>query len=214
MRRPQVVPGDKEESVVRRSAGLLLLAIPLLGACATVPTGPSVMVLPGSNKPFDVFQNDDAACRQWALHQSGAAPGDAATASTVGGAAIGTVLGAGLGAAIGAAAGNPGIGAAVGAGSGLVLGTASGANAGYYSGASVQRRYDHAYQQCMYAKGNQIPAVVQRSSRPAYAAPPPPPPPPPPAGTSSAPPPPPAATAAPANVPPPPPGPPPPPPPR
>jgi hypothetical protein len=189
--------------VVRRSFGLLLLAVPLLGACATIPSGPSVMVLPGSNKPFDVFQADDVSCRDWAAYQSGASPATAANTSTVSGAAIGTLLGAGLGAAIGAAAGNPAMGAAVGAGSGLVFGTASGANAGYYSGMSVQRRYDNAYLQCMYAKGNQVPAVVQRSSRSTYAGPPPPPP-------ANAP----AVTTPTGNIPPPPPGPPPPPPPR
>jgi hypothetical protein len=66
----------------------------------------------------------------------------------------------------------------------------------------VQRRYDVAYTQCMYAKGNQVPMRGVPRSRPAYAtpAPPPPPPPPPPA-------------AMPLGAPPPPPGPPPPPPP-
>ena len=195
--------------MIKRSAGLLLLAVPLLGACATVPTGPSVMVLPGSGKPFEVFQADDDACRQWALRQSGAPPGDVLTGSTVSGAAIGTLLGGALGAAIGAAAGNPAIGAAVGAGSGLVLGTAGGASADAQWGMSMQRRYDIAYQQCMYAKGNQVPTVAQFSPRRngSYTAPPPPPPPPP----ANAPAPPPAAAPAP---PPPPPGPPPPPPPK
>jgi hypothetical protein len=162
-----------------RAAALLLLVIPFLGACATVPTGPSVMVMPGVGKPFEVFQGDDAACRQWALTQSGTTPSEAATSSTVGGAALGTLLGAALGAAIGAAAGNPALGAAAGAGGGLLFGTAAGANAGFFSGASVQQRYDIAYQQCMYAKGNQIPGMVQRAQRRGYVAGPPPPPPPP-----------------------------------
>jgi hypothetical protein len=48
-------------------------------------------------------------------------------------------------------------GAAVGAGFGLLGGTAVGAGrgSGYY--ASVQGRYDIAYRQCVYAKGNQVP---------------------------------------------------------
>lgn len=192
-----------------RSAGLLLVAVPLLGACATVPSGPSVMVLPGSGKPFEVFQVDDASCRDWAVRQTGATPGQTVTNSAIGGGAIGTLLGGALGAAIGAAAGNPGIGAAVGAGSGLVFGTATGASAGSQAGMTVQQRYDAAYQQCMYAKGNQVPSVAaQYAPRRSYAAPPPPPPPP---ANAPAPPAPPAATAPP---PPPPPGPPPPPPPR
>jgi hypothetical protein len=162
--------------------GLLVILAGLVGGCATIPTGPSVMVLPGSGKVFEQFQFDDATCRQWALQQSGAAPAEAATNSAITSAAVGTVVGAGLGAAIGAAAGNPALGAAVGAGAGLFGGSAIGANAAYASGVAVQQRYDIAYQQCMYAKGNQIPAVV-RAARPAYVtAPNPPPPSSPPAG--------------------------------
>ena len=150
----------------------------LLTACATVPTGPSVMVLPGSGKNFEQFQADDAVCRQWALQQTDTTPNEAGTASAVTSAAVGTVLGAGLGAAIGAASGSPATGAAVGAGAGLLGGTAVGAGNAYGAGLSVQRRYDIAYMQCMYAKGNQIP--ISRAPQPAYTsvAPPPPPPPP------------------------------------
>jgi hypothetical protein len=64
----------------------LVLAIVLLGGCASIPSDPSVMVLPGTGKTFEQFQTDDAVCRH-----------------------------------------------------------------------SVQGRYDIAYRQCMYAKGNQVP---------------------------------------------------------
>ena len=175
--------------------GTLALA---LGACASVPTGPSVMVLPGSTKTFEEFQMDDAVCRQWASEQTGTTTGKASTSSTVSGGAVGTVVGAAAGAAIGAAAGNPAAGAAIGAGTGLVGGTAIGygnAQGAYYS---VQQRYNMAFMQCMYAKGNQIP-VARGSVVPGY--------------SSSTPPPPPPAPPRPANVPPPPAGNPPPPPP-
>src|SRR4030095_8698692 len=43
----------------------------LFGACATVPSGPGVMALPGSGKSFEQFQIDDTACRQWASQQTG-----------------------------------------------------------------------------------------------------------------------------------------------
>jgi hypothetical protein len=178
-------------------AGLAGAAALFLGACASIPTGPSVMVLPGTGKNFDQFQMDDALCRQWAAQQTGTTTERVSTGSTVTGAAIGTALGAAAGAAIGAAAGSPGTGAAVGAGTGLLGGTAVGASRGYSAQTSVQRRYDVAYMQCMYARGNQIP--VARGSQPYTSAPsaaPPPPPPPPPA-------------TRPADVPPPPPGPPP-----
>lgn len=136
---------------------LSLLAELLLAACVMVPTGPNVMVLPGTGKDFEQFQYDDAVCRQWALQQSGAVTTQAATNTTASGAAIGTAVGAASGAAIGAAAGNPAAGAAAGAGIGLVGGTAAGADQAAGAQWTVQQRYDIAYMQCMYAKGNQIP---------------------------------------------------------
>jgi len=153
---------------------LVLLAVAGLNACATVPPGPSVMVWPGPWKPFEVFQSDDAVCRQWAAEQTGTSPNDAFNQNLVAGAGVGTALGAALGAAIGAAYGNVGAGAAIGAASGLLGGTAVATDPAYAAGYAVQKRYDNAYLQCMYAKGNQIPGVDRRSGR---SVPPPPPPP-------------------------------------
>jgi hypothetical protein len=151
------------------------------GGCATVPTGPSVMVLPGTSKSFDQFQFDDASCRQFASQQTGISAGQVSNNATVSGAAIGTVLGAAAGAAIGAAAGNPAMGAAAGAGAGLLGGSAVGYGNAGASYETVQRQYDASYMQCMYAKGHQIPVArgSLASPRVAPAAPPPPPPPPP-----------------------------------
>ncbi len=134
------------------------------------------MALPAPGKSLDQFQMEDAYCKQWASQQIGTSPREASTNSTLQGAGIGTLVGAGLGAAIGAAAGNAGTGAAIGAGSGLLVGTASGANAGEASGYEAQRRYDNAYMQCMYAKGNQIPGVVAPAPSVRRTPPPPPPP--------------------------------------
>ncbi len=138
---------------------MLLLIITLLSACAVMPTGPSVMVLPGVGKPFDQFQVDDMVCRQFAQTQTGIPPGEAGQQSTINTAALGTLLGAGAGAAIGAAAGDAGVGAAIGAGSGLLFGTASGAEAGAGTARSLQSRYDVSYMQCMYAKGHHVPGT-------------------------------------------------------
>lgn len=88
-----------------RRGALLVAAALTLGACATAPRGPSVMVLPGAGKPLEQFQADDGACRQWAAQQPGAGGGD--------------------------------------------------------SSWMVQRRYDIAYQQCMYARGHDIPGVIR-----------------------------------------------------
>ena len=155
---------------------VLILAGVALSSCATMPTGPSVMALPAQYKPFDVFQSEDLECRNWAAQQSGQ-PADAYNQNLAGGAAIGTLLGAGLGAAIGAASGNIGAGAAIGAASGLLGGTAVASGPAYGAGWEVQRRYDNAYQQCMYAKGNLIPGAARTAPRNNRVPPPPPPPP-------------------------------------
>jgi OmpA family protein len=142
---------------MRRLWFLPLAAGLLLTGCPTLPTGPSVMVLPGSGKDFEQFQVDDAVCRQWASRQVGTNTKQAATDAAVTSAAVGTVVGAAAGAAIGAASGDAATGAAVGSGVGLVGGTAVGADRAAGTEWSVQHRYDIAYMQCMYAKGNQVP---------------------------------------------------------
>ncbi len=142
------------------------LALAILSGCVTMPTGPSVMVLPGQGKSFEQFQTDDAVCRQWAGGQIGMQPQAIASQNTATGAVAGTAMGAGLGAAIGAASGGAGTGAAIGAASGLLLGSTAGASSGQSSGWEAQRRYDIAYQQCMYAKGNQIPGYSRSSVTP------------------------------------------------
>lgn len=136
-----------------------ILAVAVLAGCATMPTGPSVRVLPAPGKTFEQFQVDDAVCRQWAERQIGMKPQETANQNTATGAVVGTVVGGGLGAALGAASGNAGAGAAIGAGTGLLFGTAAGASSGEVYGMEAQRRYDNTYVQCMYSKGNQIPGT-------------------------------------------------------
>jgi hypothetical protein len=157
--------------MLRSKLSPLLAALLLLSACATAPTGPSVAVMPGSGKSFEQFNADDGVCRQFATNQIGGAT-EAANDKAIASGAVGTVVGAAVGAALGGRQG-----AAVGAGSGLLVGSASGANASQYGSYSAQRRYDIAYEQCMYAKGNSVPVAgqMQRQSRPpvSYAPPPP-----------------------------------------
>ncbi len=140
---------------------LIVVAATGLTGCAIIPLDPSVMVLPGQGKPFEQFQADDASCRQWAAQQVATTPGQASTESAVSSATIGTLLGAALGAAFGAASGNAGVGAAIGAGSGLLGGTLYGVRASQAAAGTVQWRYDSAYEQCMYAKGNQTPVTMR-----------------------------------------------------
>jgi hypothetical protein len=150
--------------MVRKSWLLPIVAGVSLAGCMRVPTGPNVMVLPGAGKDFAQFTVDDDVCRQWAARQIGPTANRAANDTAVTGAAIGTVLGGAAGAALGAASGNPATGAAVGAGVGLFGGSLMGAGEAENVRWTMQRRYDVAYMQCMYSKGNQVP--VPRGSRP------------------------------------------------
>jgi uncharacterized protein YcfJ len=124
----------------------------LLAACAPMmPVGPTVAAMPAPNKPFEVFVQDDQLCRSWAGASIGPAR-DAANNQML----ASTVTGAVIGAAAGALAGDH-RGAGTGAAVGTLAGAGVGVNQSSMSAWGAQRRYDIAYQQCMYAKGNVIP---------------------------------------------------------
>lgn len=144
-----------------RIFGLSAIAAAALAGCVSVPTGPSVMVLPGDGRTFDQFRYDEADCRNYAYAQIGGATAEQAQADSV---ARSAVLGTLLGAAVGVAVGDSGRAAATGAGVGLAMGAAAGSGAAQSSAYGTQRRYDIAYQQCMYSKGHRIAA----SSRGGY----------------------------------------------
>ena len=129
-----------------------------MGACAAIPpSGPGVMVLPGTSSNFSQFRADDASCRQYAAQSIGSSPAQAAADSGVNSAVTGAAIGAAAGALIGAAGGDPAGGAAVGAGTGLLVGGVGGAEAYGVAADEMQDRYDMAYVQCMYADGHQVP---------------------------------------------------------
>ncbi len=135
----------------------ILLTAGLLTACVNMPTGPSVLTLPGSGATFEHFRFDEHTCRQYAYEQvGGTTPNQASISSGVDSAVIGTALGAVAGAALGG-----GRGAAIGAGTGLLLGGASGASNAQTSGYIGQQRYDNSYIQCMYAKGHRVPVSAR-----------------------------------------------------
>lgn len=159
-------------TTTRSWSGLGLAATAALAAgCAEMPTGPSVSVGPGPYKPFEVFMQDDELCRGWAAHSIGLPGHDDAARAFIASTAAGAALGALAGAALG---GDRGVGG--GAAVGAVAGAAAGSGQSAATAWSAQRRYDIAYQQCMYAKGNFVPAYGYRSdSIPAVPPPPPPP---------------------------------------
>lgn len=139
-----------------KTSGKLFTAITglMLGACVSLPDGPSVMVLPGTGKNFDQFRADDFVCRQFASQQMGGRTASGlASDSGVRSAAVGTILGAAAGAAI-----DGGRGAGIGAGAGMAMGGLSGTQTAQASGYGAQQRYDVGFMQCMYAKGHRIPA--------------------------------------------------------
>ena len=141
---------------------LALLVATLLTACASIPSGPSVMALPGSGKNFNQFRNDDYQCKQFAYEQvGGVTPNQSALASGATSAAVGAGLGAAAGALIGLGTGSAGYGAAIGAGSGLIGGGLAGTGSARASGRMSQQRYDNSYVQCMYAQGHRVPVRGQ-----------------------------------------------------
>ena len=156
-----------------------VLCMFLAGCVVVPPDGPSVVVMPAPGKPFDVFQSDNYACKGFAQQQAGF-NANQAQQQAVGSAAAGAILGAAAGAALG---GNSHA-AASGATGGLLVGSAVGATSNaQMSSYEMQRRYDVAYEQCMYAKGNQVQGYqLPGYQAPGYGAPYYPPPPPPPHG--------------------------------
>jgi hypothetical protein len=153
----RAVDPHKNPRAARSATLLAASAAALLGlaGCAQMPSSPSVHVMPGPNKPFEVFIADDKLCRDWAHSRIGGPGSEAAAQRFAAATATGVVLGAAAGALIGGNHTGAGVGAAVGG----MAGAAVGADQSAYTAGSAQRRYDIAYQQCMYAKGNQVPGV-------------------------------------------------------
>jgi hypothetical protein len=145
----------KRKAAEKVFAGVISVAF--LSACvSSAPTGPSVAVMPAQGKPFEVFQQDQAICKDYAGREVGIDVNSAAQSEVVQGGVAGAVLGA----AAGVALGDNSRAAATGAGIGAVMGTAVGAGNAQRLSSDMQRRYDIAYEQCMYAKGNQLPQAA------------------------------------------------------
>lgn len=137
---------------MRKVAGLTLMLV--LAGCATAPSGPRVAVMPAPGKPFEIFVEEDQICRNYAQQSIGQSRNEAATQNFAGAAAVGTAIGAAAG-ALGGGRDSAGGGAAAGLVAGSMVGAGESANASR----DAQRRYDIAYEQCMYAKGNQLPGM-------------------------------------------------------
>jgi hypothetical protein len=90
------------------------------------------------------LSQDEAQCRQLAMHASGGS-----LKNTAEGTAIGGLIGAAAGAAIGAALGVPGTGAAVGA-------AAGGFGGGAYESFQTSAAFKQAFDQCLRERGHQV----------------------------------------------------------
>ena len=78
------------ETIMQLSKRFALVALPFaLVACVSLPSGPSVMVLPGTGMSFDQFRLDETTCRQYAGEQVGQSSESAGTSAGVSSAAIG-----------------------------------------------------------------------------------------------------------------------------
>lgn len=136
-----------------RNKILVYAAVALtLAGCASMPSGPRVAVMPSPGKPFELFVQEDNICRQFAEQSIGKSANDTGAQTFATSAVTGTAIGATVGGLMGGSDS-----AATGAGMGLMAGSMIGAGESNYSVSDAQRRYDIAYQQCMYAKGNQLP---------------------------------------------------------
>jgi len=150
-----------------KRAVLTLIAISSLAACVSAPTGPTIAIMPREGKPFEVFQQEDQQCREFAANAikdtSNAALKEGATSAV-----IGAALGAAAGAVIqGGSSQNIGTGAGIG----LLGGAAMGAMNSSGKQNQGQTQYNIAYQQCMYSKGNQVPSYPTQRGNPNYAPP-------------------------------------------
>jgi len=132
----------------------------VLAGCAVTPTGPTVMVLPGAQTSPAQFQADSMACQQQAqalMSGSVQAANDQAAANVV----VGTVVGAAIGALMGQGSYHPSDAVAWGAGTGLLIGSTAAGGSSQASSYSLQQRFNIAYAQCMYLRGNQVPGQVR-----------------------------------------------------
>lgn len=129
---------------------LILSPLLLLGACASQPTRPTVMVMPGKHKSQEAFRRDDAACLQKA-GQATQGMSDRANIKQIGINLASLALGAGMGGLI-----NGGTGAAIGVGTAGVAGVGLGGVLASGDQSDIQHSYDVSYYDCMVERGNQV----------------------------------------------------------
>lgn len=131
-----------------QKAAVSLPVLMLLAGCVTVPSGPTIPVMPAEGKSLSAFEQDERACEDYAYDKV-AGQVDKANSRQARHTLLGALVGAGIGAAVGDTKG-----AIIGGSAGTIIGSNS-SEPGYQQ-YSAQRRYDIAYAQCMETKGNHV----------------------------------------------------------
>ena len=131
-----------------------LVALALLAGCDTMPVGPTVTALQGADKGFDEFRTDDVDCRQYAYAQVREAM--AASADHASG-VMSTAPSSAICVAVGPATDGRGP-AVAGPRTGSLI---DGTDAAQFAGYGLQQRYNCAYVQCMYIKGDRVPLLAR-----------------------------------------------------
>lgn len=136
----------------RLQKGIPLVALLMVAGCDTMPQGPTVTALPGTNETFDEFRTHDVGCRQFADIQVA----NAISASAVRPIGLTTIpTGPAVCAAANAAGEDHGAAAAR---SGSLI---DGIDSAQFAGIGLQRHYNCAYVQCMYTKGDKVPFLAR-----------------------------------------------------
>jgi uncharacterized protein YcfJ len=154
-------PGKIRKRTVSRAPKMIAAVASLcaVSACAVSELrGPTVTALPKPGTSQAVFEQEHLQCRNYAAEMTySARPGQGSLHTAIGGAALGTLLGAAAGTAIGGAARSAGAGAVIGSATGVVGGSAVAAKNARAS--ELQKRYNIAYTQSMYALGDTVQAA-------------------------------------------------------
>ena len=131
---------------------LPILLASLISACASMPEGPHVRVMPSKGVSLEKFRADDLQCQDFAQNQVSGEIQNKSGIETLTDIAIGSAVGALAGQAIGHNTRGTVTGLAVGA----TLGLATGAYQAHKSTEDAQNHYDTAYLQCMSTKGHVV----------------------------------------------------------
>jgi hypothetical protein len=129
--------------------------------CSSAVQSPTVVVAPAQDKSPSAFAADNSTCTAVATQQGEAAK-NSANMQIAGSAVMNAAFSAGNSVAAGARGSMVAANAATGA---LTSAIASGQAAQ----ATLQRRFDLAYAECMYARGNSLPGFASGSAKPASA---------------------------------------------